>query len=60
MEGEASPKMEHTSTARRWGASTGVIYTGVITIHRIHVGDGDGADIVNADDAENSIILSSS
>ena len=49
----SSSKMEHTSTSERWGASTGVIYigirsgvisTGVITIHHIHVDDGNGDD----------------
>ena len=46
-------KMEHNSTSGRGGASTyvistgvrsGVISTGVITIHHIHVDDGNGDD----------------
>ena len=52
-----SSKMEHNSTTRRGGASI----TGDITIH--HINDGDGNDAVRgngADDAENSIVLSSS
>ena len=57
-----SSKMEHTSTDGRWGASTGVIYTGVISIHHICVGDGngDGAGSSNVDDANNYIVSSSS
>ena len=50
-----SLKMEHTSTTGRGGE-----YTGVIPIHHICVGYGGGAGRGNTDDAENSIILSSS
>ena len=47
--------IEHTSTAGRGGASTGVS-----PIHYIRVGDSEGSGIRNADSAEDSIILSSS
>ena len=52
--------MEHNYTAGRGGASTGVIYTEVIPIHHIRVGDGDGAGSGNADNADNSIVSSPS
>ena len=52
-----SSKMEHISTTGRGGAST----TGAITIHHIHLGEGDDVGSSNgANDAKNSIILSSS
>ena len=51
----SSLKIEHNSTAGRGGQ-----YTGVIPTHHICVGDGDCAGRGNADDADNSIILSSS
>ena len=53
-------KTKHTYTAGRGRASTGVIYTGVITIHHICIGDGDG-DVTgsrNADNDEDSIVSS--
>ena len=65
----SSSKTEHTYTAGRGRESPGIIYTGVrsgvisigvITIHQIHVGDGDGADSGNSNDAGDSIISSSS
>ena len=65
----SSSKMEHNSTDRRGGAPTavistgvryGVISTGVILIHHICVGGGDGAISGNADDANYSIVSSSS
>ena len=52
---ELSSNMEYTSTAVRRGASTGVI-----PIHHISVGDGDGAGSGNADNADNYIVSSSS
>ena len=57
-----SSKMEHTFTSGRGGSSTGVISTGVITIHHIHVGNGNGtgSGSGNADNADDSIFLSSS
>ena len=56
---------EHTSTDGRGGEYTCIISTGVIPIHHIRVDDGDGAgsrntDSENGDDAENSVLLSSS
>ena len=65
----SSSKMEYTSTAGRGRASTGVISTGVrsgviptggITIHHIHVGGGDVSDSDNASNADDSIVSSSS
>ena len=65
----SSSNMEHTSTAGRVGASTGVsyigvssgvIYTGFITIHHINVVDGNVANSGNVNDADNSIVWSSS
>ena len=64
----SSSKIENTSTSERGGSSTGiistgvmsgVIYTGVITICHICVGGGDGDDIANAKDADDSIVSSS-
>ena len=55
-----SSKMEHNSTAGREGSSTGVISTGVIPIHHIRAGDGNGNVRGNADDADNIIVSSSS
>ena len=52
--------MEHTPTDGRGWASTGVISTGIIAIHRICVGDGDSAASGNSGDADNSIASSSS
>ena len=68
MEGESieiidiasSSKIEHTPKSGIWGVSIGVIYTGVIPIHHICVGDGDGACRGNTEDADDFIILSSS
>ena len=68
MEGESiaiidiasSLKMEHTSTSRIGGASTGVISTGVTPIHHICVDYGDGVGSGNAEDSDNSIVSSSS
>ena len=56
----SSSKMEHTSTSVIGGVSTGIIYIGVIPIYHTRVGDYDVAGKGNADDAENSIISSSS
>ena len=68
---ESSSKIEYNSTAGRGGAYIGVIYigvipipggasrsvisTGVITIHYICIGDGDGAGRSNYEDADDSI-----
>ena len=56
----SSLKMEHTSTDGRGGASKYVIPTGVIPIHHIRVGNGNGAGSRNDDDADDSIVSSSS
>ena len=64
MEGEliaiidiaSSSKTENNSTVGRGGAYTGFIYTGIIPIHQIRVGDGYDADSGNADNADNSIV----
>ena len=68
----SSSKTEHTYTAGRGRESPGIIYTGVrsgvistgiIFIHYIRVGDGNGACSVNADDADdddNSVVSSTS
>ena len=62
-------KIGHTSTARIRGASIGVISTGVrsvvistvvIPIQHIHIGDGNGTDSGNANNADNYTVLSSS
>ena len=54
-------KIEHTSTFRRGGASTGVIYIGVIPIHHIiWVFYGNGAGSGKSGDSDNSIVSSSS
>ena len=66
---ESSSKMEHNSTSERGGASTGIIFTGVrsgvisagvIPVHHIRVGDGDGTDSGKANNSYDSIVLSSS
>ena len=68
----SSSNMEHTYKDGRGGAYTsvistgvrsGVISTGIIFIHYIRVGDGNGACSVNADDADdddNSVVSSTS
>ena len=65
----SSSKKERNSTAGIGGASTGVISTvirssvistGVIPIHHIRVGDGDGADSDNANNSDDAIVFSSS
>ena len=56
-----SMKIEHTSTFGRGGASTGVIYIGVIPIHHIiWVFYGNGAGSGKSGDSDNSIVSSSS
>ena len=65
----SSSKTEHTYTAGRGRESPGIIYTGVrsgviptrvIPIYHIRVGNGNGADSGNANNANNSIVYSSS
>ena len=65
----SSSKMENNSTSERGGSSTGlistgvrsgVIYTGVITIHQIRVGDDDGDDSSKTNNADDYIVSSSS
>ena len=68
MEGESieiidiasSSKIEHTPKSGIWGVSIVVIYTGVIPIHHICVGDDDSVSSGNTDNADSSIVSSSS
>ena len=59
IDNASSSKTEHTSTSGIGGASTGIISTGVITIHHIHIGDGNGTSGGKTDNADDSIFSSS-